>query len=65
MAQKIKYALVSGQGTACAETVLYADEYTAENRAKAEADFCHDLTQPVEDRPIPGTWTDVSDNDAC
>lgn len=56
-------ALLSAQGTACLETALCGDEDTPENRAAVEtvarcaaADRC--------DPAIPGTWTDVSDNEA-
>ena len=55
------FAMLSAQGTACAETVLTEDEYadplrvrTAETRARHT---------PGPDAPIPGTWTDVTDND--
>ena len=53
------YALLSNQETACAETVLYASEYTATNRARVEAEIQRD-----PDAPVPGTWCDVSDNEA-
>ena len=58
-----KYALVSGQGTACHETVLYGKEYTEENRASVEARIAHSTMSEI-DRPIPGSWTDVTENDA-
>lgn len=54
------YALLSTQGTACHETVLLAHEYTAEARARIEADI--DPSNP--DAPVPGTWTDCTENDA-
>ncbi len=54
------YALLSNQGTACDETALSADEYTAENRARIEAAI--DPENP--DAPVPGTWTDCSGNEA-
>jgi hypothetical protein len=57
-----KYALVSSQGTACAETVLYEDEYTPERRAYIEANIVRSM--PAIDRPVLGSWTDVTDNDA-
>lgn len=54
------YALVSEQGTACAETVLIGDECNNPAvRAAIERQFC--TGKP--DAPIAGTWTDVSDND--
>lgn len=56
-----KVALVTSQGTACSETVLYADEDTPEMRASIERQFC---SRAGYDQPLPGTWTDVSDNDA-
>lgn len=61
-ATKRIYALMSSQGTACAETVLSEDEYNAENREQMEEIARADTSR---DRPIPGTWTDVSDNEAC
>ena len=54
-------ALVSSQGTACSETVLTEAEDTPTNRARVEAMFCNG--QP--DDPQPGTWVDVTDNEAC
>ncbi|MGK2884347.1 MAG: hypothetical protein ACSLE8_06160 [Rhodococcus sp. (in: high G+C Gram-positive bacteria)] len=54
-------ALVSKQGTACAETALYGADDTPENRASVELDAVLDLSP---DAPVPGSWTDVSDNDA-
>lgn len=54
------FALLSTQGTACAETVLHEEEYTPENRAEVERQSCG--TGP--DAPLPGTWTDVTDNEA-
>jgi hypothetical protein len=54
------FALLSKQGTACSETVLFAHEYTAEGRARIEAAI--DGSDP--DGPVPGTWTDCTDNDA-
>ena len=55
-----KFAMLSEQGTACSETVLKDNEFTAENRYKIEAECCRGR----HDDPIRGTWTDVSDNDA-
>lgn len=54
------FALLSKQGTACSETVLFAYEYTAEARARIEADI--DASSP--DAPVAGTWTDCTGNDA-
>lgn len=59
MAMK-KYALVSSQGTACAETILFENEYTPEGRARIERQFCNG----TNDAPITGTWRDVSENEA-
>ena len=60
MATKL-YALTTKCGTACSETVLTAEEYASpQRRAQTEAQFCRD----GEDDPVPGSWTDVSDNDA-
>jgi hypothetical protein len=56
-----KYALLSSQGTACAETVLVGAHYTVDQRDRIEASI--DSRNP--DAPIPGTWTDVTDNEAC
>lgn len=53
-------ALLSAQGTACLETALYGEEDTPEKRAKVEVTIDHTLPDP----PIPGTWADVSDNEA-
>lgn len=59
----MKYALLSKQGTACPETVLTDKEYTPENRRRIEQWV---EAQPLtDDSPICGTWTDVSENDAC
>lgn len=55
------YALLSSQGTACLETALYGDDYTKENKKKVEAMA---LLDKMPDKPIAGTWTDVTDNDA-
>ena len=57
------FALLSSQGTACTETVLTESEYAnAAMRAKIERACCN-LGWP--DDPVPGTWTDVSNNEAC
>lgn len=55
------YALVTKQGTACSETVLTEEEYTEANRASVEYSCCNGGW----DDPLPGTWVDVSDNEAC
>lgn len=56
------FALCSAQGTACSETVLTAAEYADPGtRARIEKGCC--LGRP--DDPIPGTWADVSGNEAC
>lgn len=54
-------ALLSSQGTPCLETALRGEEDRPDMRARVEAQFCQGFTP---DRPIAGTWTDVSDNDA-
>ena len=51
-------ALLSAKGTGCIETALYGDDDTPENRAKVEATLMQGW-----DEPVPGTWTDVTDND--
>lgn len=57
-----RYALLSPQGTACPETVLTEDEYNIpQNRAHFEKLYC----RGGADDPVPGTWTDVTDNEAC
>ena len=57
-----KYALLSAQGTACAETVLTADEYADPARRAAIENAARSDTSA--DAPVLGTWTDVTDNDA-
>lgn len=59
-----KFALVSTQGTACPETVLLEHEYTPENKAKIEA-WSQSQHYAHWDRPVLGSWTEVTDNDAC
>ena len=54
------YALLDDQGTACSETVLLRDEYNDVNRAAAETAAAKDDSPNA---PVPGTWTDVSDNE--
>jgi hypothetical protein len=54
-------SLLSNQGTACLETVLTSVEDTPEVRLDMEAQFCNSDV----DSPVPGTWTDVSDNEAA
>jgi hypothetical protein len=56
-----RYALLSDQGTACPETVLVGNDYTAKTRALVEAELC--TGKP--NAPVAGTWTDVTDNEAC
>jgi hypothetical protein len=61
MTREPRVALLSSQGTACPETVLLARDDTPENRAKMERTCCRGR----RDDPLPSTWTDVTDNDAC
>lgn len=56
------YALLSEQGTACHETVLCEKDYLDLTIRQGVEKTIHSNTF---DPPIPGTWTDVSDNDAC
>lgn len=56
-----RYALLTAQGTACAETVLDEEEYTPEWRATVEAACCNGGAAD----PVAGTWTDVTENEAC
>lgn len=58
------YALITEQGTACAETVLTEDEYSDPLRRRAVDSRAHH-TPASPDTPIPNSWVDVSDNDAC
>jgi len=53
-------AMVSKQGTACAETALHETEDSPETRAEMERQYCHGN----HDDPIKGSWVDVTDNDA-
>lgn len=53
-------ALLTAEGTACVETALYDDEDTPDMRAKVEAEVA--TYAPDHGNPIPGTWSDVSDN---
>lgn len=56
------FALLSEQGTACNETVLIEADYNNPIiRAAVEAS----INTQSYDPPILGTWTDVSDNEAC
>jgi hypothetical protein len=58
-----RYALLSPQGTACPETVLDWREYQdPSNRLHTEKNYCKDGDR---DAPVAGTWTDVTDNEAC
>ena len=56
-----KIALVTKQGTACSETVLTAGEDTPAMRARIERQYCDGRN----DSPIAGSWTDVTNNEAC
>lgn len=56
------FALLTKQGTACPETVLTEEEH-ADPIRRAAADKRARHTQGP-DAPVPGTWTDVTDNDA-
>ncbi len=56
-----RFALLSPQGTACPESVLYDEEYTEAMRLKIEARFCD--SKP--DSPVANTWTNVTSNEAC
>lgn len=58
------FALLSEKGTACAETALVSDEDTPKNRAAIDAMAQREQDAGVPDPPVPGTWTDVTDNDA-
>ena len=56
------YALLTTCGTACAETALTESEYNDPAlRAAVERQIGSSIGP---DAPIPGTWTDVTDNDA-
>ena len=55
------YALLSSQGTACSETVLTEAEYNFAWRDIIEAQYCHG----GPDDPVKGSWTDVTENEAC
>jgi hypothetical protein len=55
-------ALLTQDGTACSETALFDADDTPENRRAMEDRVSRDNHDP--DRPVPGTWADVSDNDA-
>lgn len=52
-------ALLDSQGTACSETALFGDEDTPAARRLIEAA----VVPWKPDAPIPGTWTDCSDNE--
>jgi hypothetical protein len=56
------YAMLDAQGTACAETTLTAEEFADPARVRSAESRARHTTGP--DAPVPGTWTDVSDNDA-
>lgn len=53
-------ALLSPQGTACAETALIGADDTPANRSDIERALC----TGGPDSPVAGTWTDCSDNEA-
>ena len=53
-------AMLSKQGTACAETALHSREDSPQARKVLEDQFCHGNT----DDPVAGSWADVSDNEA-
>jgi hypothetical protein len=56
-----RYALLSKQGTACAETVLTEAEYRDPSvRARIERE-AQGSSGP--DAPVLGTWTEVSENE--
>lgn len=54
-------AMVTASGTACTETVLVNGDDTPDARRLLERQFC----RGGSDDPVAGSWTDVSDNDAC
>lgn len=56
------YAMLSSQGTACAETVLTAKEYKQVHIRERVEKYC---CTGAPDAPVKGSWTDVSDNEAC
>lgn len=56
------FALLSAQGTACSDTTLTEDEYNNPTYRRVVDERARHTTGP--DAPIPGTWTDVTDNDA-
>jgi len=56
-----KYALLSAQGTACTETTLEAKDYSPDSKRRVEQQFC----DGGHDSPVPGTWTDIADNEAA
>lgn len=57
-----RFALLSPQGTACAETVLDGHDYlNPAKRAEIERAAAADK---LPDSPVLGTWTDCTDNDA-
>jgi hypothetical protein len=57
-----RYALLTATGTACSETVLNEDEFTPDWRSRVEEQCC---ARTDRDAPLPNTWTDVTDNEAC
>src|SRR5438552_2452040 len=57
------FALISEQGTACAEAVLCADHFTEEYKALAAAAAKQSAATLHE--AVPTTWGDCSGNEAC
>lgn len=57
-------AMLSMQGTMCPETLLRGDEDTPEKRANIEARVAEGYYADHRDRPVPGSWTDVTNNEA-
>ena len=65
MSERKLYAMVSGQGTACYEACLCSECDNPQNRAAIEAYTTVSSNHMSEiDRPMPGSWTDCTDNDA-
>ena len=55
------FALLTAGGTACAETALTEDEYNDPIKRAAVENRARHTTG--HDAPVPGTWTDVTDNE--
>jgi hypothetical protein len=64
-ASKKRFALLNASGTACSETVLTEREYGNLKTREREEDRALAQDCPEYDRPVAGTWTDVSENEAC